>query len=68
MGIEAEMTMTATYTPKIREFVKKTIIEPARAQGDHAVLIRVGDVHKAMKLVNPDSRDLQRPPESCVRD
>lgn len=44
--------MTAIHTPKIREFVKKNIIEPARARGDHAVLIRVGDVHTEMQLQN----------------
>ena len=52
------MTMTAIHTPKIREFVKKTIIEPARTRGDHAVLIRVGDVHTQMQLKN-------RVPEIC---
>ena len=51
-------TMTAIYTPKIREFVKNTIVEPARERGDDAVLIRIGDVHKEMKLTN-------RTPEIC---
>jgi 5-methylcytosine-specific restriction protein B len=35
---------------KIREFVFKEYIDPARKQGMHIIIIRAGDIHKKMKL------------------
>lgn len=37
---------------KIREFVRREYIEPARRRGDATVEILVGDVHRSMHLQN----------------
>ena len=42
--------MAAAINTKIREFVKQTIIEPARIRGERVILIRIGDVHRDMGL------------------
>lgn len=44
--------MQQTTADKIREFVNKTHIEPARHSGQRQVTVQAGQVHSAMKLVS----------------
>jgi hypothetical protein len=37
---------------QVREYCKKSYIEPARQKGLHSVTIRAGDVHSDMKFKN----------------
>lgn len=41
-----------TQADSIRQFVNATYIQPARAAGQKQTVVRVGDVHSAMKLKN----------------
>jgi hypothetical protein len=50
--------MTTGNTDRIREYVRRQYIEPARKRGDITVRIVAGDVHKALRLQN-------RSPQVC---
>lgn len=41
-----------SYADEVRDYCGRHIVEPARARGEKEVVIRAGDVHKAMGYKN----------------
>lgn len=41
-----------SYADDVRDYCGRTIVERARARGDEEVVIRAGDIHKAMGFQN----------------
>ncbi|MFZ5901738.1 hypothetical protein [Desulforudis sp. DRI-14] len=41
-----------SYANEVRDYCGKHIVEPARARGQKEVVIRAGDVHRAMGFQN----------------
>jgi hypothetical protein len=51
-GICYACLMKAGATDRVREFVRREYIDPARKRGEHRVRILAGDVHRALGLHN----------------
>jgi hypothetical protein len=41
-----------SYADDVREYCKDNIIDPARRRGEEQIVIRAGDIHKAMGYQN----------------